>query len=68
MPSDAWDERTDNKLKGIGKSKNPPEVPREQEPGTQEDPDVRHKIVDGFYGPRVETVESLEEDDDAGGA
>lgn len=52
-----WDERTDNKLRGVGVTKPPPEVPREQTPGTQENPEKRHRIVKGRYGPVVVELE-----------
>lgn len=55
-----WDQRTDEKLRGIGHSKAAPFTPREEEPGTQEDPESHNKIVAGFYGPTVVTVEELE--------
>lgn len=60
-----WDERTDNRLRGIGTTKNPPEEPRDATPGTQEDPDGHYRLeYSEVFGPTL-TKEPEPHDDAA---
>lgn len=60
MKPSTWDERTDNKLRGVGHSSPPSELRRDERPGIPEDPEGRYVIVWGFYGPTVIPEAELE--------